>query len=242
MTWLKLDDSFSHHDKTIIVGNEAAGAFCRMLSWCGRYETDGRLPGQVAHEIAKKSEVISALVGVNNPTAKQVRTNRERVRKLRSDSGQKGGSKRAAKGQQKGISVAEKRQQKGSPVPVPIYKEDHMREVANSLESATGRLLTSGEIVRLRALGPISKAESDYALTELKARGKQSASYALAVIENQRKAPKAAQTATEAVPPYMRQQEPESDHDCVLIEGVDFPIGGEPPTDRGKAKIVRQPR
>ena len=53
MPWAKLDDSFWSHPKVIAAGNEAAGAYARMLSYCGNQLTDGRIPSEVAKFIAK---------------------------------------------------------------------------------------------------------------------------------------------------------------------------------------------
>jgi hypothetical protein len=49
--WTKLDDGFWAHPKVIEAGNEAAGAFARMLSWSARY-SDGEVPGDVANIIS----------------------------------------------------------------------------------------------------------------------------------------------------------------------------------------------
>lgn len=43
MPWVKLDDSFWSNPKVEEVGNEAAGAYVRMLSYCGRHLTNGHV-------------------------------------------------------------------------------------------------------------------------------------------------------------------------------------------------------
>ena len=53
MTWTKLDDSFWSHPKVTGAGNEAAGAYVRMLSYCGKHLTDGRVPDEIARFIAR---------------------------------------------------------------------------------------------------------------------------------------------------------------------------------------------
>ena len=53
MTWTKLDDSFWSNPKVTAVGNEAAGAYARMLSYCGDHLTDGRVPPEMAKFIAR---------------------------------------------------------------------------------------------------------------------------------------------------------------------------------------------
>lgn len=52
MSWTKLDDGFCMHPKTLMAGNEIAGIFARCLSYCGKYQTDGRVPEQIALMVA----------------------------------------------------------------------------------------------------------------------------------------------------------------------------------------------
>lgn len=52
MSWAKLDDGFWMHPKVVMAGNETAGIFCRCLSYCGKYLTDGKVPAEVALAIA----------------------------------------------------------------------------------------------------------------------------------------------------------------------------------------------
>jgi len=44
MGWARLDDQFHSHPKVVRVGFEATGVFTVLLSYCGAYETDGRIP------------------------------------------------------------------------------------------------------------------------------------------------------------------------------------------------------
>lgn len=60
MTWVKLDDKFWADPKIEEVGNEAAGAYARMLSYCGDHLTDGVVTDAKARYIAK-SKVIERL-------------------------------------------------------------------------------------------------------------------------------------------------------------------------------------
>ena len=53
MTWTKLDDGFWSNPKIEAAGNEAAGAYARMLSYCGMHRTDGRVPERIAKFIAR---------------------------------------------------------------------------------------------------------------------------------------------------------------------------------------------
>ena len=104
MTWTKLDDSFYDNPKIVEAGNEVAGAFARSLSYCGRHNTDGKLPKAVGDNIAIRKRVIDSLLELGlwvadgrqyfipdylefNPSAEQVEKDREaareRMRELR---------------------------------------------------------------------------------------------------------------------------------------------------------------
>lgn len=62
MSWAKLDDRFWMHPKIVHAGNESAGVFCRCLSYCGAYLTDGRVPATVALSIAGGKRTLDAVV------------------------------------------------------------------------------------------------------------------------------------------------------------------------------------
>lgn len=64
MTWTKLDDRYWMHPKIVMAGNEGAGIFSRLLSYCGCYETDGKVPAQVALSIAGKPRALDHVVTV----------------------------------------------------------------------------------------------------------------------------------------------------------------------------------
>ena len=53
MTWTKLDDGFYDNPKILGVGNEAAGVYARLLSYCGRHETDWAIPAEVARFVGR---------------------------------------------------------------------------------------------------------------------------------------------------------------------------------------------
>jgi hypothetical protein len=63
MTWAKFDDAFWSHPKTIRAGNEAVGAFVRMVCYCAQYLTDGAVSAATAREIARP-KVIEKLLEV----------------------------------------------------------------------------------------------------------------------------------------------------------------------------------
>jgi 5-methylcytosine-specific restriction endonuclease McrA len=52
-----LDDQMSDHPKITAAGNAAVGAWARMLSWSGRYATDGLIPAGVARGYATRAEL-----------------------------------------------------------------------------------------------------------------------------------------------------------------------------------------
>jgi hypothetical protein len=53
MTWVFLDDKFHSNPKTVGVGNDGAGLYCRALSYCGDQLTDGYVPMGWAREVGK---------------------------------------------------------------------------------------------------------------------------------------------------------------------------------------------
>lgn len=61
MAWVKLDDKFWSNPKLEKVGNEAAGAYARMLSYCGDQLTDGIVTRPTATYIARPKVVTSLL-------------------------------------------------------------------------------------------------------------------------------------------------------------------------------------
>lgn len=62
MSWTKLDDGFWMHPKVMMAGNESVGIFARCLSYCGAYLTDGRIPEEVAVQIAGSARKVDAVV------------------------------------------------------------------------------------------------------------------------------------------------------------------------------------
>lgn len=112
MPWVKLDDSFWANPKVETVGNEAAGVYCRMLSYCGQSLTDGFIPGGVAEFIlARKKKPLDALLDAGlivaapygwripdyldfNPSKEEV----EAKRKVRSEAGKRGGERSSKRG------------------------------------------------------------------------------------------------------------------------------------------------
>ena len=111
MSWAKLDDGFWMHPKVVMAGNEAAGIFCRCLSYCGKYLTDGRVPAEVALSIAGSKKALEHVVAIGflqrlpsgdlyvqdyahyNPLRDEVEAKRE----ARREAGRQGGRKSAEK-------------------------------------------------------------------------------------------------------------------------------------------------
>lgn len=62
MSWARLDDRFWMHPVIVAIGNEGAGVFARMLSYCGGYRTNGLVPAPVvASIVGEKEEVLKRL-------------------------------------------------------------------------------------------------------------------------------------------------------------------------------------
>jgi hypothetical protein len=106
MTWTKLDDLFWMNPKVLLAGNTAAGAFARMLSYCGCYLTDGLVPQGIADTIAgADTDSLQRLIDVGLVTrlesggiyiADYLEHNRSKAqveadRKQRRENGKKGG-------------------------------------------------------------------------------------------------------------------------------------------------------
>lgn len=109
MAWVKLDDKFWADPRVEEVGNEAAGAFARMLSYCGDHLTDGIVSAAKANYIARR-KIVDRLAEFGlivkrgdgwiipdyldfNPSRSEV----EVMRAQRAEAGRKGGSKRPSK-------------------------------------------------------------------------------------------------------------------------------------------------
>jgi hypothetical protein len=54
VTWVKLDDGFWSDPDVIKVGNECAGVFARMLTYCGAHLTNGFIPEEAAKFISRR--------------------------------------------------------------------------------------------------------------------------------------------------------------------------------------------
>jgi hypothetical protein len=60
MSWAKLDDRFWMHPKVTAIGNEGAGTFARLLSYCSCYLTDGLVPADAVKMISRTASCSSA--------------------------------------------------------------------------------------------------------------------------------------------------------------------------------------
>lgn len=64
MSYARLDDRFWMHPAILTAGNTAAGVFARLISYCGCYMTDGKVPaGVVATIVGKDTKALDALTG-----------------------------------------------------------------------------------------------------------------------------------------------------------------------------------
>jgi len=62
--WSRLDDGFTWNKKVLRAGNEAAGAFARMVSHCSHQRSDGYVDEATAMAIAGRRKVLDTLVTV----------------------------------------------------------------------------------------------------------------------------------------------------------------------------------
>lgn len=108
MSWAKIDDGFAFHRKVISVGNEAIGAWTRMLADACANLSNGFVPMPTALLIAGRQDILDALIGARlldpadggvrlhdfldyNPKAQKVLARRAN----RAESGAKGGRAKA---------------------------------------------------------------------------------------------------------------------------------------------------
>jgi len=62
--WSRLDDGFTWNKKVLRAGNEAAGAFARMVSHCSHQRSDGYVDEATAIAIAGRRKVLDTMVTV----------------------------------------------------------------------------------------------------------------------------------------------------------------------------------
>lgn len=107
MTWVKLDDGFAQHPKVAGLSDRAFRGHVKALLYCGRYETDGRIPKSSLPELGVRSKEVAGLEGSGlwrpengsfwihdflhyNPSSASLRARREeaaqRMRKVRANS------------------------------------------------------------------------------------------------------------------------------------------------------------
>lgn len=97
MPWFRLDDDFHSHPKVRDAGNCAVGLWVRCGTYAAHYLTDGYVAGDIAGELGSRREadrLVDAELWVPNgagfiipdyleynPSAEQVRRDRENARK-----------------------------------------------------------------------------------------------------------------------------------------------------------------
>lgn len=116
MSWARFDDGAADHRKVINAGNEAAGAWWRMVVFSCRELTDGKLTKAEAMRYAARKAVIDRLVEVGlleldgkgfkihdfhtyNPSAAEVRATRAARAAAGEQGGRKSGANRRSKGE-----------------------------------------------------------------------------------------------------------------------------------------------
>lgn len=123
MTWARIDDDLSNHPKVIAAGNEAVGAWVRMISWSNARLTDGVIPRAVALEYARTRKVIDRLLHARlldesgddfaihdflkySKSAQEVRAERLKISQERSTAGKRGAERRWQNGKPHGKAMA----------------------------------------------------------------------------------------------------------------------------------------
>jgi hypothetical protein len=61
LSWAKLDDRFWMHPKVTAIGNEGAGVFARMLSFCGCYLTNGLVSPEAVKTICPNRKLLERM-------------------------------------------------------------------------------------------------------------------------------------------------------------------------------------
>lgn len=133
MSWVRLDDQMAFHAKIVAAGNEAVGAWVRILALTCAQLSDGRVTQAVALTIAKQ-KVLEVLVKVRlldrtedgyvvhdfhdwNPPAADVKAKREAERKRKEDA--RKGQSRGSDGRMRSASCPS-----GQPPPVRAESEN----------------------------------------------------------------------------------------------------------------------
>jgi hypothetical protein len=61
LSWAKLDDRFWMHPKVTAIGNEGAGVFARMISFCGCYLTNGLVSPEAVKTICPNRKLLERM-------------------------------------------------------------------------------------------------------------------------------------------------------------------------------------
>jgi hypothetical protein len=61
VSWAKLDDRFWMHPKVTAIGNEGAGVFARMISYCAGYTTNGMVPAEAVRVICPNRKLLERM-------------------------------------------------------------------------------------------------------------------------------------------------------------------------------------
>ena len=110
MSWLKIDDGFSHHPKILSVSIAARWAYLEALCYSAQYLTDGKVADGKLKLIASP-KVMNELTDANlwhrtangiaihdyldyNPSCEEVTKHKQEISKVRSKAGSKGAAKR----------------------------------------------------------------------------------------------------------------------------------------------------
>lgn len=162
MPWARFDDQFPDHPKVALAGPAAGWLFVCGVCYCARMLTDGFIPiGQIRkladvdNPVALADRLVEVGLWENadggyrvhdyleyNPSAQQVKMDREELSRIRAEAGRKGAEARWQNGKPHGKRMAEPLAnamangcQNDGPVPIPI-PESHTQIPVLSTTSA----------------------------------------------------------------------------------------------------------
>jgi hypothetical protein len=180
MTWVRIDDAFADHPKIVQAGSRAAWLDVAAMCWSSRHLTDGFIPAKQVRRLTDEpnpDELAQALVDAGlwetrpdgflvhdyldyNPSAKEVRAQREYISKERSRAGKAGMESRW--GDNKPITNAKQTDNKPlTPVPIPgmierekedLELDEPTTRLAAAFQCTAGRPPSASELAQLSQL------------------------------------------------------------------------------------------
>lgn len=161
MSWVRIDDTTTFHPKVLAAGNEAWGAFVRLIAWSAQQLTDGKIPHKIVEMVTTK-KVVSQLLAVgllesiddgflihdyheHNLSSEEVRT----LRNGRSEAGRIGGRRSGESRRSKSEASASKQNEASA--------SSEAEASANQLASTKTNPIPSHPILRERESRDLGK-------------------------------------------------------------------------------------